>query len=104
MALQQGGPEKADEFLWGGMAEPVKAVATLSGIQLRNHGFPHRYARGLARERNDPEFEAAFIRAEPLHSNYYEAFLSREEREREFEALATAVSKLMKLLPEGASA
>ena len=100
LALEAGEMEKAGEFLWGSMAEAVKATAAQKGQLLQNHGVLRRYAKQLARELQDPTLEAAYIRAEQLHINFYEVFLRPDELAREYEVIGQAVSKLLDLPPE----
>ena len=92
--------EKAGEFLWGGMAEALKAIAASKQQILRSHAVLRRYARQLGRELNDPEITAAYARAERLHSNFYEVSLSEEDIQQEYEAVAPVVVRLLDLLPQ----
>ena len=51
--IKAGNPEKAGEFLWGSMAQALKAVAASKGIELNTHQEIRRYARELAKRCKD---------------------------------------------------
>lgn len=97
-SLQQGDVEKAGEFLWGSVAEALKAVAARKGQLLRNHREIREYARALSAELQDPTIEMAFKVADQLHSNFYESFLSAEDLAPDAERIRAAVRKLIDLL------
>ena len=95
--LYQGDVEKASEFLWGSMAEALKGVAARKGVLLRDHREIRAFARALAAEMSDSELQSAYVRAEHLHSNFYEAFLEIEDLIGEGEVVAAAVRTLLGL-------
>jgi len=97
-ALMEGELTKASEFLWGSMAEALKAVAARKGYLLRSHSELRNYARQLARELGDRQLEDAFIRADRLHANFYESFLSDQDLAADAEEIRLAVGKLLDLL------
>lgn len=96
-ALEAGEPEKAGEFLWGSMAQALKAVAATNDIQLRSHARVGEYARQLAIELGDRRLRDAFTVASYLHSNFYETGLSPEEVTAYAEDIRRAVGKLLEL-------
>jgi len=98
ITLQQGDAEKAGEFLWGGIAEALKAVAARKGDLLRNHREIRNFAHTLSVELEDPSIEMAFIVADRLHSNFYESFLAMEDLARDAERIREAVGRLLELL------
>lgn len=98
LALQEGDVEKASEFLWGSMAESLKAVAACKGQLLRTHQELRIFARGLAREIKEPGIEEAYSRAEKLHANFYESFLEPEDLALDMERIREAVRRLFELV------
>ena len=102
--LQQGDVEKAGELLWGSMAEALKGVAARKGIGLRTHREIRRFARTLSAERQEPGIMDAYIRAEHLHSNFYEVFLEVEDLVSEGEVIAVTVRKLLDLAEQSSEA
>jgi Archaeal PaREP1/PaREP8 family len=100
--LRQQEFAKASEFIWGAMAQAIKAVAASKGFELRQHRELWDYARELARELNDPSMFQDFRQANFLHSNFYEAGLPAEEVIDSVETVGATVGKLLSLLPEEA--
>jgi hypothetical protein len=94
---------KAGEFLWGGMAMAIKAVAAVNGISLRQHRELWDYTRELARELNAPDIFQDFRQANSLHSNFYESGLPPEEVIDSLSTLRVTIGKLLSLLPEEVS-
>lgn len=101
--MEAGDAEKAGEFLWGSMAEALKAVAASRGLELRKHWDIGDYARQLARELGDTSIYDAFGHASYLHSNFYEAGLRMEEVRIFAEDIRKAVGKLLSLIEEAKS-
>ena len=91
---------KASEFLWGAVAQAVKAVAASEGVHLAHHGQVWDYAEEISRERNDPGIFDDFRQANTLHINFYEAGLPPREVISSMERLRVMVGKLLDLLPE----
>ncbi|MBI4304254.1 MAG: hypothetical protein HY665_07975 [Chloroflexi bacterium] len=78
-SIDDGNADKASEFLWGSMAQALKAVAASRGIQLRNHRQIWDFAEGSAKELEDRSIYDAFLHANYLHSNFYEAELELKD-------------------------
>ena len=58
-ALEAGDAEKAGEFVWGSMAEALKAVAAKKATNLWRHQDIEDYAKSLAKEIGDEEITKA---------------------------------------------
>ena len=98
--IKVGNPEKAGEFLWGSMAQALKAVAANKGRELNTHQEIRRYARELAKRCKDESIWNGFSQASYLHSNFYEAGLSMEEVFTCAGRIRTTVRKLLELVPK----
>jgi len=98
--IKAGDAEKASEFLWGSVAQAMKAVALNKGIQLKSHEDLRRYAIGLARELQDESLRNTFYRAQSLHSNFYETGLLMEDVVMSAEDVRATVAKLLSLIPK----
>ena len=99
LTLDEGELEKASEFLWGSMAEAVKAVAASREIQLGTHGVIWNFARQLCQDLGDQGLFDAFRDANRLHSNFYESGLTREMVLDSEERIRQGVAKLLGMLP-----
>ena len=99
-SMEAGDAEKASEFLWGSMAEALKAVAASEGRELTKHWEIGDYARELAKKTGDESFFDVYGSASYLHSNFYEAGLRMEEVYTYAERIRETVAKLLKLIPE----
>lgn len=97
-AIDASDPVKAGEFLWGSMAQALKAVAANKGIELKNHRQIWDYALGLTKELEDKSIFDAFIKAHNLHSNFYEVELRLEDVRVMAEDIRITVGKLLKLI------
>lgn len=102
LSLERDELEKAGEFLWGSMAQAIKAVAASVGIQLRSHGDVWRYVTVLSRELDYPGILEAFRDANSLHQNFYESGLTRDIILNSGEGITTAVGRLLALIPREA--
>jgi len=98
-SIQAGDAEKAGEFLWGSMAQALKAVAASEGRELNTHGEIRRYATELAKKHNDMSIWDVYGIANSLHGNFYEAGLSLEEVQTHAERIRTTVVKLFGFIP-----
>lgn len=98
--IEAGDAEKASEFLWGAMAEALKAVAASEGRELRAHWEIGEYARELAKKTGDESFFDVYGSASYLHSNFYEAGLRMGEIYTYAERIRETVANLLKLIPE----
>ncbi|MBE0516620.1 MAG: PaREP1 family protein [Methanophagales archaeon] len=74
-SLEKEDLDKASEFLWGAVAQAVKALAAKRGLILKTHGELWEFMRELATEVNDPTLYEDFRTANYLHSNFYEVEL-----------------------------
>jgi hypothetical protein len=100
-SIEAGDAEKASEFLWGSMAQALKAVAASKDIQLKSHKDVRDYAVELARALQDDSIRHAFNNAQSLHSNFYESGLILEDVAIGAEDVKATVAKLLNLIPEG---
>jgi hypothetical protein len=98
--VDAGDAEKSSEFLWGSMAQALKAVADSKGIHLRSHREVRDYALALAKELNDKSIYDSFLHASYLHSNFYEAELELKDVRIIAEEIKTAVGELLNLIPQ----
>jgi len=98
--IDAGNSEKASEFLWGSMAEAMKALALSRGILLKNHRKIWDYAENLPKELGDKSIYDAFLHANFLHTNFYESELELKDVRRMAEDIRMAVGKLLSLIPE----
>ena len=78
-SIEAGDAEKAGEFLWGAMAEALKAVAASEGRKIEHHKEIGDYARKLTKKLEDKSIFNAYGHASYLHSGFYEAGLNIEE-------------------------
>jgi hypothetical protein len=101
-SIGAGDAEKAGEFLWGSMAEAIKAVAASEGKKLRAHREIADYARELAKNMSDEAIWDVYGSASYLHSNYYEGGLGMEEIQTYAERIRGTVKKLLELVPDEA--
>ena len=99
-SIQAGDAAKAGEFLWGSMAQALKAVAASEGKELNAHRDIGDYARKLAKKTGDETILDVYGSASYLHSNFYEAGLSLEEVQTYAERIRTTIGKLLSLIPE----
>jgi len=97
--IDAGDVEKASEFLWGSMAEAIKAVAAIKGVTFRGHRQVRDYAESLSKELGDKSIFDHFLHAESLHSNFYECELELKDVIRVAEEVRTTVDKLLSLIP-----
>ena len=98
--IEAGDSEKASEFLWGSMAEALKAVAASRDIWLKSHRDIRNYAKELAEALQDGSIGHTFDNAQALHSNFYESGLILEDVVTCAEDVKDAVGKLLGLIPE----
>ena len=96
--IDAGNSEKASEFLWGSMAQALKAVAASNDIHLGNHRQIWNYAESLTKELEDKSIYDAFIQANYLHTNFYESELELKNVRRIAENIRLAIGKLLSLI------
>lgn len=97
--IDAGDAEKASEFLWGSMAEALKAVAACKGVKIIRHWDIGDYAKNLAKERQDEAITDVFGKASNLHSNFHEGELSMEQVSAYAQRIRSEVDKLLRLIP-----
>lgn len=100
VSMKAGNVEKAGEFLWGSMAEALKAVAASRGRELRSHREIGEYARELAKQLEDEAIWDVYGGASYLHTNFYEAGLTLDEVYIYAVRIKTIVSKLFGFIPK----
>ncbi len=98
--IDAGDSEKASEFLWGSMAQAIKAVVAAKGVTFRKHRLLWEYAEILSKELEDKSIYDSFVHAYSLHSNFYESDLELKDVRRMAEDVKTTVGKLLRLIPE----
>jgi hypothetical protein len=98
--IDKGDAEKASEFLWGSVAQALKAVAASKNIWLRSHNQIKNYALELARELHDDSIRHTFDYAQSLHSNFYESGLLLEDVARAAEDVKKTAKQLLSLVPD----
>ena len=99
VTLDDGQLEKASEFLWGGMALAVKAVAAMREIELGTHDAIWEYAKLISQQLDDEALFNAFRDANRLHVNFYDSGLTREMVLDSEERIRQGVAKLLNLMP-----
>ena len=99
-SIEAGDAEKAGEFVWGSMAEALKAVAAKKGIRLWRHDDIGDYAKKLAKELGNEEISKAHGLASSLHSNFYEAGLRIEDVRLRLDQIKDTIRKLLDLATE----
>jgi len=99
-SIDEGNPDKASEFLWGSMAQALKAVGANKGIHLRNHRQIWDFVESLTKELEDRSIYDAFLHANLLHANFYEAELELKDVKRIAEEIRMAVGTLLGLIPK----
>lgn len=90
--------EKASEFLWGSIAEALKAVAASKEIELRSHKDLRDYAMELAKALRDESIRNTFLHAQSLHSNFYETGLVMEDVAMCADDIRATLAKLFSLI------
>jgi len=98
--IELGDAEKASEFLWGSMAQALKAVAASRDTRLKSHKDIRDYAFEIARALPDESIRHAFNSAQSMHSNFYESGLLLEDIVVAAEDVKAAVAKLLSRIPE----
>jgi len=90
--------EKASEFLWGSVAEALKALLMArKGFRIKSHTEFWDVARELARELADEDIYVVFREANSLHSNFYEVRLKEEDVMISLERVRMLVGKLLEI-------
>ena len=97
--IDAGDSEKASEFLWGSLAEAIKAVALSKGFQLKKHGEIWTYVENLTKELEDKSIYNAFRHAHDLHINFYESDIELRGVRRMAADIKIVQGKLLQLIP-----
>jgi hypothetical protein len=98
--IDAGDSEKASEFLWGSLAEALKALALSRGIQLKKHWEIWNYVENLTKELEDKSIYDAFRHAHDLHINFYESGIELRGVRRMAEDIRMTVDKLLSHIPK----
>jgi len=99
-SLDAGDAEKAGEFLWGSLAEALKAVAANEGRRLKAHWEIGDYAFELAKKRQDASIREAYGHASYFHHGFYEAGLTVDDVRLRLDVVREVIRKLLELIPE----
>ena len=90
--------EKASGFLWGSVAEALKALLMArKGFRIRSRSEFWDVARELSKEYGDKDIYIVFHEANSLHSNFYEVSLKEEDVMINFEHIRMLVGKLLNI-------
>jgi HEPN domain-containing protein len=95
--LETGDYDKASEFLWGSVAEAIKALAAKRGQMLKTHGELWKLLRVLAIELDEPQLIEDFRTANFLHMNFYENELQPDQVISAIEPIQRLQSGLLEL-------
>jgi len=98
--IDAGDSEKASEFLWGSIAQALKALALSKGIRLQKHWEIWNYVESLAKELEDRSIYDVFLHADSLHKNFYELELEMKDVRRMAEDVKMTVGKLLSYIPK----
>lgn len=99
-SIDEGNQDKAGEFLWGSMAQALKAVGATKGYNLRNHRQIWSFAESLTKELGDRSIYDTFLHANFLHANFYEAELELKDVRGIAEEIKVTIGKLLSLIPK----
>ena len=99
-SIEAGNAEKASEFLWGSMAQALKAVAARKGTELNGHRELGKYASELAKELRSETMLDSFHEAELLHRNFYNMKLGLDDVRGRVDRIKATVDKLIELALE----
>lgn len=89
---------KASEFLWGAINNIVYSIGLLYGKKLGKHKLIIETIKELARKYRKKEYERYAYSADAIHSNFYHAWMSKEdfmEKVREVEELRKWLIELL---------
>ncbi len=75
----EGKFSKASEFLWGAVAQSIKAVAAMRNISVIKHPMFFHFMRKLSRELEDKELYGSFLSLNELHKNFYDEYMGPME-------------------------
>ena len=90
---------KASEFLWGAVAEHIKAISVLYERPPASHRDIIEVGKRIATQLEDRDmFKLIDREAQALHANFYEEFLSEEAFADHHLAVLELVKKLRRIL------
>lgn len=90
---------KASEFLWGAVAEHIKAISVLYERPPTRHRDIIEVGKRMAIQLEDQDmFKLIDREAQALHANFYEEFLSEEAFADHYAAVLRLVNKLRSVL------
>lgn len=98
--IDKGDAEKASEFLWGSIVQALKALALSRGFLLKNHAKIWDYVDALSKDLGNKDIRDAFVSANLLHTNFYEAELGLERVRILADDVRIAVGKLLNLISQ----
>ena len=77
----EGKFSKASEFLWGAVAQSIKAVAAMKDMSITQHSKFFDFMRELSKELEDEELYKSFLFLNDLHKNFYDEYIGPAELE-----------------------
>jgi len=75
----EGKFSKASEFLWGAVAQSIKAAAAMRDISITRHSAFFDFMRELSKELEDKELYKSFLFLNDLHKNFYDEYIGPAE-------------------------
>ena len=90
---------KASEFLWGSVAQAVKALAASKGFSLKKYSKIRDFVMQLSRELDDSTIYSVYMNAYALHLNFYEMDMDMTDIRRMSEDIRKLVGKILHLIP-----
>lgn len=97
-AFSEGEFEKAGEFLWGAIADALKAhAAAINSRKLNDHKQIIDYAIELSEKQKDHKIRQEFFKVKNLHGNFYEAGMDPREVEDIMISARPVVGKILTL-------
>jgi len=71
----EGKFSKASEFLWGAVAQSIKALAAMRDVSISRHSMFFDFMRELSKEQEDAELYKSFLFLNNLHKNFYDEYI-----------------------------
>lgn len=75
----EGKFSKASKFLWGAVAQSIKAVAAMRDMSITQHVKFFDFMRELSEEIEDKELYGSFLFLNELHRNFYDEYMGPTE-------------------------
>lgn len=98
-AVAEDNIEKAGELLWGILACYLNALKIfLTGKPARRHGELVKVGYDLAKALGDDKILEGVRKAEKLHSNFYHAFLDKEDLKEIYEDVVYVVGRIYEMM------